>query len=293
MLDYKSSSGKCLFTIEKKRVPKSFISKGVAFGMYRIYYLISGRIDCFIKDKCYRMRGGELVLINMHTLSRNIYNDEDASERILLKLDQAFFEDLCSETGIDDLIAFFKADNTAFRLRQKSRRRIEEILLNILEEFKADDTSSKVMIKNLLTEFLILLTREVNSQTREGMTSSETVKAKAAEIVQYINTNYMLDLPLKSLAEKFFISPYYMIKIFKRYTGFTVTEYINNVRIQEAARLLRCKGAKVADTAEKVGFSNATNFSRVFKRIMHISPAKYRVSLTRKRSYTLSTSANP
>jgi len=281
MPKYSTALDKLLFTIDRRKLPKDQASSGRIISLYRIYYIMKGEVDYFIKDKCYRGREGDLVFVNTNTLSRNIYNS--ASERILLKIDPAVMENLCSDIGNDDLIELFRNFNAVFHLRPKSKTRIEGILLNILDEFAADNIGDELMVKNLLTEFLIMLTREINSHIKEGTVNSEIVMTKAGDIVAYINANYMQELSLRHLSDKFFISPYYMIKVFKKYTGFTVTEYINHIRIQEAARLLGHREAKVSYVAEVTGFNNTTNFSRVFKKIMHISPAKYRVSLTRTR----------
>lgn len=60
-------------------------------------------------------------------------------------------------------------------------------------------------------------------------------------------------LSLNMLAEKFYLSPYYICKIFKESTGFTFIEYLNKMRVKEAQKLLRAKGSTVLGISEKVG----------------------------------------
>jgi len=78
------------------------------------------------------------------------------------------------------------------------------------------------------------------------------------------------------LAEKFYLSPYYICKIFKESTGFTFIEYLNKMRVKEAQKLLRAKGSTVLGISEKVGFGSVSNFGRVFKEISGVSPLNFR-----------------
>ncbi|PEE73423.1 hypothetical protein COM81_28730 [Priestia megaterium] len=99
---------------------------------------------------------------------------------------------------------------------------------------------------------------------------------KVSEIVRYINNHYMDLLTLHSLSKQFHISPYYLSRIYKKGTGFSFVEYLNQVRINEAQKLLKTTSLSVTSIAEKVGYENPTHFGRVFKKVTGISPLKYR-----------------
>ncbi|MNJ41043.1 Bifunctional transcriptional activator/DNA repair enzyme AdaA [compost metagenome] len=78
------------------------------------------------------------------------------------------------------------------------------------------------------------------------------------------------------LAEKFYVSPYYLSRFFKEATGFTFVEYVNSVRINEATKLLERSSLKVNLIAKKVGFGSVTHFGRVFKSVTGHAPLYYR-----------------
>ena len=66
---------------------------------------------------------------------------------------------------------------------------------------------------------------------------------------------------LPELAQRFFISPYYLSRSFKMATGFSLgIEYINLTRVREAQRLLRETNLKVIVIAERTGFENHRSF---------------------------------
>jgi YesN/AraC family two-component response regulator len=86
----------------------------------------------------------------------------------------------------------------------------------------------------------------------------------------------MYELSLQSLAEKFYVSPYYLSRFFKEVTGFTFVEYLNNVRVKEAKKLLESSSMKVNLIFKKVGFGSVTHFGRVFKSVTGYAPLHYR-----------------
>ncbi|MNI72529.1 Bifunctional transcriptional activator/DNA repair enzyme AdaA [compost metagenome] len=96
------------------------------------------------------------------------------------------------------------------------------------------------------------------------------------EITTYINHNYKSNLTLATISEIFFISPGYFSRSFKKITGFSFIEYLNNVRIREAQLLLRETNTKVIDIAEQSGFESIAHFGRVFKQFTKQSPNVYR-----------------
>lgn len=56
-----------------------------------------------------------------------------------------------------------------------------------------------------------------------------------SEVAEYVGTHYREELHLKDVAERFFVSPYYLSRTFKRCTGFGFAEYVQLVRIRERA----------------------------------------------------------
>lgn len=94
--------------------------------------------------------------------------------------------------------------------------------------------------------------------------------------LQYIGANYMQDLTLASVAEEVGISPNHFSTLFHKVVGTGFREYVNQVRVEESKRLLLHSDYSLADIAAAMGFSDQSNFSKVFKRITGISPGKYR-----------------
>jgi AraC-like DNA-binding protein len=81
---------------------------------------------------------------------------------------------------------------------------------------------------------------------------------------------------LNNIADRFFISPYYLSRMFKTVTGMKLMEYVTLVRVFEAQNLLRHSQWKVRDIACKAGFPTTSHFNRVFKKVTELTPSQYR-----------------
>lgn len=125
--------------------------------------------------------------------------------------------------------------------------------------------------------------RRVGKRKKEEIISKEKKEAKTAsknqtyvEILNYVNEHYMEDISPQMLAEHFHINTSYLSQLFKKESGITFTEYLTALRIKHACRLLGTTDEKIAVIAEKVGFHDYFYFTRVFKKVMNMSPGEYR-----------------
>src|SRR5690606_17649476 len=80
------------------------------------------------------------------------------------------------------------------------------------------------------------------------------------EVEREITENYMDNLSLKSLSEKYYINSAYLGQIFKKQYGVSFKDYLNNYRIDRAAELLIRTDEKIYLVASAVGFNNTDYF---------------------------------
>jgi two-component system response regulator YesN len=93
---------------------------------------------------------------------------------------------------------------------------------------------------------------------------------------QYINENYNTPLTLESVSARIGFNPAYFSTLFKKETDKNFTEYIIEVRIQNAKQLLVQTDKNVDAIAMEVGYSDLKYFSRLFKKITGLNPSEYR-----------------
>lgn len=124
-----------------------------------------------------------------------------------------------------------------------------------------------------ITEWMVTL--------RDGL--CETLKSKRKTYKDHVITNvqtYIKNhieerLGLNEVAAVFGISPNYLSVLFKKNCGTGFTEYITQMKISRAKKLLLEQDMKVYEVADQLGFESAFYFSKVFKKVEGISPREY------------------
>jgi len=97
------------------------------------------------------------------------------------------------------------------------------------------------------------------------------------KVIDYIKENYHLnDISLSDISEKFFVSPSYLSRLFKKETGKNLSDFINEYRIEKAKQLLLTTDLKTYEIADRVGIPDPHYFSRLFKRYTGCSPSEYK-----------------
>ncbi len=97
-------------------------------------------------------------------------------------------------------------------------------------------------------------------------------------VFEFIKRNYKKDIHVPHIAKFCHCSESYINHIFKSNMGINISQYINQIRINEAKTLLSCTDMKINSIAPQVGFSDPNYFSKVFKDLCNVPPSKYRKS---------------
>ena len=94
--------------------------------------------------------------------------------------------------------------------------------------------------------------------------------------IKHINTNYMTKLSLKSLAALLHVNESYLSKLFKQEMGKNFTDYLNEIRINKSLSLIRDTDNSLLDIAISVGFEDQSYYTKIFRKVMGLTPKQYR-----------------
>ncbi len=102
------------------------------------------------------------------------------------------------------------------------------------------------------------------------------------KVLEYVTENFSDSMMnVSSVADHFDISIAYLSRVFKKYHGINISEYITGYRLDRAKELLG-EGRMVGEVVEKCGFGSLRTFLRVFKSVEGITPGQYRSSVTKE-----------
>lgn len=130
----------------------------------------------------------------------------------------------------------------------------------------------------LAAEILLLLYRD-NSLAFPGQKDTQTVQT-VLQVQKDIAKNYRDKITLEELARKYFISQYYLSRVFKELTGYGFKEYLILYRINEAKKLLSYTDLPVTEVCFLSGYQNTDHFIRIFRENQGCSPLQYRKKFT-------------
>ena len=128
------------------------------------------------------------------------------------------------------------------------------------------------MLKNLTENFIISLSHEVKTPTNLIKNTETIIYADALRI---IDENIYSRLSVDDLAKRCNASVSYLKKIFAKYNGLGIHEYILKCKMQVAKQMLS-EGESVTEISERLAFSSQNYFSTAFKRETGVSPSMYR-----------------
>lgn len=103
-------------------------------------------------------------------------------------------------------------------------------------------------------------------------------KETVAHVLDYIHRNYSRDLAFKAVADQLGISQSYLSQLFKEEIGETYTDYITRYRVEQVKKLLLRTELTISDIASEVGYGNAQQLIRAFKRLEHMTPGEFRTN---------------
>ncbi len=153
--------------------------------------------------------------------------------------------------------------------RAKSFYRYEKLLQRLYYEWTAKNNSYKIMCRSIMMELLCMIIRE-NSLPRAGVIE---------EIKNYMIENYDKSLTVEELAHMAGVSKSHFYMLFKESTGMSAIQYHNQIKMNMARDILQSGDSNVTQTAQSLGYDDIYYFSRLFKKIIGISPSKFKPSL--------------
>lgn len=153
----------------------------------------------------------------------------------------------------------------------QSGKRIDNVLGEQLNSVTSISDNDNIYDQTRSLKRIISVT--INHFRKFKITRSAKVAEKAKA---YIDAHFMdHTLSVKDIATNQYINETYLRSMFKQELGCTITEYITQIRMNEALNLLKSSGLKLSEISSLIGYNDAAYFSRAFKKYYGVSPSHY------------------
>lgn len=234
---------------------------------YEIYILLKGTAVFMVEGTSYPLRPMDIIITRSDEMHEITYGTGNDYERVVIHFEDLFFKNADCEHYTEIFNNRKIGEGNLIDHDSVKKSELFDTLIRLEKYIKLEGTNNEPVIKGVLVEFL----HQLNEfKTSGGLIKSETVK----NILEYINANISDNLMLDSLAERFFISKYHLCRNFKKYTGFTVNQYITYRRIMRVRDLYR-EGKNLSDASLEAGFSSYSNFYKAYVKETGHAPSEY------------------
>lgn len=151
---------------------------------------------------------------------------------------------------------------------------VVKLIESMLKELKHRPTGYNSVVQSRFVELIAVLCREYEQQSERRQPPLDV--ERAATLASTLENNYQNPAPMSGVAEHMGISERQLRRIFRNQYGMSPMEYLMQVRINQAAGLLRNTGRTMADIAYLCGFYDSNYFSHQFKKTTGVTPRAWR-----------------
>ena len=157
---------------------------------------------------------------------------------------------------------------------------VEHILRALEADLEAGLPGGRLFGESLLCALAVHLQRSYGvSPPRGAKLGNGLPRARLNRVIEYIEANLDREIALTALAETAGMSPHYFSELFKQSVHFSPYQYVLRRRIQHARKLLHDPGVTVFEAAVRSGFSGQSQFTKIFRRVVGVTPTGYRTAL--------------
>lgn len=268
--------------ILKKEVP-CLDSSWHYHAQYELIYISKSSGIRFVGDSVSHFTPGDLVLVGAYLphLWRNdpsYYEQGEAKKvnTIVLK----FTRDFIGKGTFDNpefLAIKQMLDESKFGLcfgRQISKKLHHE-LIQITNLSPAEQS---IKLLDILRKLSLTENKSVLSSTDMRQYTTDNAQ-RIDTVLKFISDNYASDISLGDVADVACMTTNSFCRFFKKMTNKSFTQFLNEIRVKNASRLLVQEEMPVTEVCYRVGYKSITNFYRQFKQIMGCTPKGYRLAI--------------
>lgn len=189
---------------------------------------------------------------------------------LALRIDECFDQMQESKVDYTYMASFYYGFmNMLFQWLNKKSVQMTDVFTN--REWEAGENVLKSLAR------MRAWTQQLISQVTEYANQNGKDVSQVVEKVQrYMEEHLGEEFSREQAAESVYLNPAYLSRLFRRETGYSLTDYLVKIRIAKARIMLEKTNNRVSDVAINVGYANFSHFSKLFKKMTGLTPQEYR-----------------
>lgn len=234
----------------------------------KLLIVLSGTGGYWIDGERYQLKSGDIVLLDSRLVHRPEFEQE--YERVILYISPNFLR--ASSVADCDLSRCFSTPGRhILRLPPREGERFRRYIRRLEEELASGEAGKDILSGGQLLRLLVEIYRCLQG---DGLTPVQPLRPKDERVIgmlRYIDAHLAEEITVDLLAERFFLSKYHMMRLFREHTGVTIHSYLVDRRLMNARDLIG-SGVGATEACYKVGFNSYCTFCRAYHKRFGMSP---------------------
>lgn len=250
---------------------------------YELLYISKSYGIRFVGDSVSQFSPGDLTLVapylpHLWRNDKSYYSGDDTKKvkTIVTKFSKDFIGDgTFDNPAFSDISKMLEQSKYGVCFGKDTSRDLHDELINMVN---LDPAEKSMKLLDVLHRLSITEDKKILSSTDMRQYTTEN-SHRIDLVVKYISDNYVNYISLNDVSEIACMTTNSFCRFFKKMTNKSFTQFLNEVRIRNASRLLIQENMSVSEVCFAVGYNSITNFNKQFKLLMGCTPKSYRETL--------------
>ena len=236
----------------------------------KILLLVSGQGSYFVDGHRYLLSSGDIVLIGSRSVHKPEFEENTPYERIILYVAPEYLQKM--STPDCDLLSIFSGSNGhVLRLKEQRRKNVFSLAEKLEKDIGRDAFGRQLLSQADLLQLLVELGRSITDSDSNLPRPSMPENHRVMEIMEYLDDNLTESIDIDHLAERFYISKYYMMRLFQKETGTSIYAYLTQKRLLRSRELIS-GGMRATEACYACGFHSYSSFTRAYGKYFGTTP---------------------
>lgn len=234
---------------------------------YEVFQVLKNPCRFLVNGQLIHAREGDIIAIDEQIVHRLIADHDDTQVRVIQFPMRIL---LHSSTAIKPLKPHITRE--ALSAHPHLQETLDQLFPVMDLEHRVLASESNPFLQSMCAAVYFLLMRHFATEEPSSAASDE--RREFYKVVEFANHNYTTNINIQTVAARLYIPRGRLAKLFRKYSGMDLNEYINSLRIKHANQLLM-NGSRITEAATESGFQSIRTFNNIYKAQMGVTPSEY------------------
>lgn len=236
----------------------------------KLLLLRSGTGGYNVQGQRYNLVAGDVVLIGSRCVHRPEFEPGIPYERTIIYISPDFLQRASSaDCRLED--CFSGENGNVLRLSEPVRKRLFSIADELEQELSGSGYGRVILGNAMLLRLLVEIGRNVRLGQAQLLSPIQPSSDRVMEILRYLDAHLTEDITIDDLAERFYLSKYHMMRLFRREIGDSIHSYLSHRRLLYARNLID-QGVSATDACFRCGWHSYSSFTRAYAKRFGTTP---------------------